>query len=316
MLDIISRIDTKAKIHYVFFDTGLEYDATKRHLDYLERKYNITIERVKAIKSIPLSIKQYGIPFKSKFLSEMIQRAQQHNFKWENGKLKTLNEKYPGMKSVLKWWTNDYETKTSDSVSRFNINYCRALKDFLMINPPEFKVSNKCCDYAKKKVARKYEQENNIDLSLTGIRAAEKGIRAQAYKNCFSDNSSKDNKPDTYRPIFYFTDEDKAQYKELYDLKYSDCYEVWGMDRTGCVGCPYGRKVEEELALIKKYEPNKYKACMNLFGQSYEYHNLFKKVQKATRGKSEEETQTIIKEIVGAIKHETGAKGVLDDNIQ
>ena len=26
-----------------FFDTGIEYEATKRHLDFLEKKYNITI---------------------------------------------------------------------------------------------------------------------------------------------------------------------------------------------------------------------------------------------------------------------------------
>lgn len=33
------------KLHYVFFDTGLEYNATKRHLKFLEEKYLISIER-------------------------------------------------------------------------------------------------------------------------------------------------------------------------------------------------------------------------------------------------------------------------------
>lgn len=41
MIDMIEKIKPKGKVHYVFFDTGLEYDATKRHLDYLEEKYNI-----------------------------------------------------------------------------------------------------------------------------------------------------------------------------------------------------------------------------------------------------------------------------------
>lgn len=66
MLDIVWRCDKDDKVDYVCFDTGLEYQATKEHLDYLEEKYNIKILRYKAIKPIPLSCKQYGQPFLSK----------------------------------------------------------------------------------------------------------------------------------------------------------------------------------------------------------------------------------------------------------
>ena len=45
MLDIIYKVDENKKVRYVWFDTGLEYQATKDHLDYLEQKYNIKIER-------------------------------------------------------------------------------------------------------------------------------------------------------------------------------------------------------------------------------------------------------------------------------
>lgn len=45
MLDLIHRVDLNKKVKYVWFNTGLEYQATKEHLDYLEQKYNITIER-------------------------------------------------------------------------------------------------------------------------------------------------------------------------------------------------------------------------------------------------------------------------------
>lgn len=44
ILDLCERFKPPNKnIHYVFFDTGLEYQATKDHLDYLENKYNIKI---------------------------------------------------------------------------------------------------------------------------------------------------------------------------------------------------------------------------------------------------------------------------------
>jgi 3'-phosphoadenosine 5'-phosphosulfate sulfotransferase (PAPS reductase)/FAD synthetase len=48
MLDIIYRVDYTKKVKYVFFDTGIEYNATKQHLDYLENKYGIIIERLKS----------------------------------------------------------------------------------------------------------------------------------------------------------------------------------------------------------------------------------------------------------------------------
>lgn len=61
MLDIISKLDTDKKVKYVFFDTGIEYEATKKHLVYLEEKYGITIERVKAIKPVPFGCRKYGL---------------------------------------------------------------------------------------------------------------------------------------------------------------------------------------------------------------------------------------------------------------
>ena len=60
MLDICSKCDKENKIRYVWFNTGLEYQATKDHLKYLEEKYGVVIEEKKAIKSIPSACKQYG----------------------------------------------------------------------------------------------------------------------------------------------------------------------------------------------------------------------------------------------------------------
>ena len=72
MMDICYKCDVNRKIDYVFFDTGLEYDATKEHLSYLEKKYNIKIERHRAKMPIPISCKTYGQPFISKYVSQQI----------------------------------------------------------------------------------------------------------------------------------------------------------------------------------------------------------------------------------------------------
>ena len=43
VLDLCVKLDAEHKVTYVFFDTGLEYQATKKHLEELERKYGINI---------------------------------------------------------------------------------------------------------------------------------------------------------------------------------------------------------------------------------------------------------------------------------
>ena len=44
VLDLIHKVDEDGKVIYYWIDTGLEYTATKEHLNYLEQKYGI--ERV------------------------------------------------------------------------------------------------------------------------------------------------------------------------------------------------------------------------------------------------------------------------------
>lgn len=267
MLDMITKVDRGKRVRYIFFDTGVEYQATKNHLDYLESKYNITIERLKALKPVPLAVKNYGVPFHSKLVSEMLSRMQRHGFQWEDEPYEVLIKKYPKMSSSLKWWCNAYPDG-----SRFNIKRDKYLKEFIMSNPPTFPISKKCCDGAKKNTAKRFDAENNIDLKCIGIRQAEGGIRAFAYKNCFTPGDTHDN----YRPIFWFTDKDKEIYKECFELTFSDCYEVWGMTRTGCAGCPFNSKHAEELEIIKKYEPKLYKACINIFGDAYNYEKKYR----------------------------------------
>ena len=47
MLDMLLRCGAKEKTAFVFFNTGLEYQATLEHLRALEDKYGITIEKIR-----------------------------------------------------------------------------------------------------------------------------------------------------------------------------------------------------------------------------------------------------------------------------
>ena len=268
MLDLAWRV-LGGRGHFVFFDTGLEYQATKEHLKFLEHKYGIKIETEKAVMPIPLSCKKYGQPFLSKQVSEFIYRLQKHGFQWEDEGFEILCKKYPKCTAALRWWCNKFGEK-----SRFNISYNKWLKEFMIANPPDFKISNKCCTYAKKDVAKKYKADNKINLSVVGIRKAEGGARSAAYKNCFT---AKDDLVDEYRPLFWYKEETKRIYDDYFGVIHSRCYSQYGLKRTGCAGCPFGRDFEAELEIIKEYEPKLYNAVNKIFGDSYEYTRKYKK---------------------------------------
>lgn len=279
LVDMIYRLGLTDKVTFVWFDTGLEFQATKDHLEYLEKKYGIKIEREKAIKPIPLVCKEYGQPFLNKQVSEYIQRLQKHNFKWEDKPFEELYKEYPNCKIALMWWCDE---NGNGERSMFNIERNKYLKEFMIENPPTFQISNKCCKYAKKDVAKKYIKKNDIKLNIFGVRKAERGIRAIAYKNCFS---AYDDRADEYRMIYWFTNTDKEEYEQYYNVIHSECYTKYGLKRTGCAGCPYAKDFNE-IEIMGKYEPKLYKAVNNIFKDSYEYtmkYRDFVKEQKQKR---------------------------------
>jgi 3'-phosphoadenosine 5'-phosphosulfate sulfotransferase (PAPS reductase)/FAD synthetase len=124
MLDIIEQVRPEStEIAYIFFDTGLEYAATKRHLDETEQKYGLTIERRKPRKPIPTACREYGVPFICKDVSEMLNRLQKHRFDWNDTPEESTIEKYGRCASALDWYFDrrslSVSGKTKHSVARY-----------------------------------------------------------------------------------------------------------------------------------------------------------------------------------------------------
>lgn len=276
MLDMIQALKPEKNypsdvIYYVWFDTGIEYSATKRHLDYLEQKYCITIERIKAKTPVPLGCKEFGQPFISKRISQYIGRLQAHGFKWEDEPFSTLYQRYPNCKSALRWWCNEWGPE-----SQVNIEKCRLLKEFMIENPPDFPISDGCCKGAKKDVAHNFLRETRATINLVGIRKAEGGARATAYNSCFSEPSSK-SEAAQFRPLFFITDQDKKLYCERRGVVHSDLYEQYGFLRTGCACCPFGSRFEQELQTADELDPGLGKAARAIFGASYAYTRAYRR---------------------------------------
>ena len=57
VLDIVTKCDNNKIVEYYYFNTGLEYEATKEHIEYLQEKYNIVINTVRPKTPITLAVK-------------------------------------------------------------------------------------------------------------------------------------------------------------------------------------------------------------------------------------------------------------------
>lgn len=252
----------------VLYDTGIEYQATKDHVEWM-RSQGYDIDVVKAVRPVPTSNKQYGHPFISKRVSDYLSRLQRHGFDFQSdGHLdfETLYKKYPRAKVALKWWCNEWG---GDKFSRFDIKYNKGLKDFLIEYGLPFKVSDKCCEGAKKLPIKVYSKEHNVDLMILGIRKSEGGARAGAYKACYL--PEKKYTYSMYMPLFFWNNEMKEWYDNKYDVHHSDCYSVYGLKRTGCAACPFGQNFLEEMDLLEQFEPRLAKGINNIFSPTYKW---------------------------------------------
>lgn len=104
MIDIVEHLapkDSSHKVTYVWFDTGVEMNATKRHLTFLEDKYGIAIQRECGKTQVAGAVRTVGYPFYSKQFAEYIGRLQKHDFQWEDEPFDVLCAKYPNCKAQV-----------------------------------------------------------------------------------------------------------------------------------------------------------------------------------------------------------------------
>lgn len=293
MLDLIERTRTVFNLPpvvYVFFNTGLEMKATKDHVKATATKYGVEIREERPKISIVKSARIHGVPFVSKIMSGGLSDWQKKGIplsiadEYEKAddkaaKRKELKERYPKCESVINFLCCCNSAGEPRPNIQLVINSSKYMRDFINEYPPDFKISAKCCDYCKKDIAHKVQKD--FDMVITGERRDEGGMRSVPRKDCttmcFTETASGQFR---LRPLYYVSDKDKAWYKETYGVKYSDAYEVYGLTRTGCCGCPISYKAVEDLEKIRPYEPNVVKAAWNIFGKSYEYrkqYNAYKK---------------------------------------
>lgn len=300
LLDILERTRAMipghfAPIKYVFFNTGLEMQATKRHVKEVAKKYGVDIQECRPKKNIVQSTRDHGIPFLSKIVSYAMETAQAKNVpltikeEYDNAedkqaKYRELVERYPGGKMAVSFLCCCNKDGEPRPQIQLVIDSNKWLYEYMRDNPPPFRMSAKCCDYCKKQLA--HSVQKGYDMIITGERRDEGGMRS--VPKIFDD-------PDEtmcfyaqgdqyrFRPLYFVSDKDKEWYKRRYGIKYSDAYEVYGLTRTGCCGCSISSKAIADLEKIRSYEPQLVKAAWNVFGASYLYRQGYNEYKAKKR---------------------------------
>lgn len=303
MIDLIERtremLPSLPSVKYVFFNTGLEMAATKRHVKETAEKYGVEIEECRPKIGIVRATREHGLPFVSKIMSAGLSEWQKKGVplsiaqEYEDAddkaaKRRELKERYPKCESLINFLCCCNSAGEPRPNIQLVINSSKYMRDFIGEYPPDFQISAKCCDYCKKQIA--HSVQKGYEMIITGERRAEGGMRSVPRKDnttmCFAETSSGQFR---LRPLYYVTDEDKAWYKDYYGIKYSDAYEIYGLTRTGCCGCPISHKAVADLEKIEPYEPNVVKAAWNLFGKSYEYRRKYNEYKEMRMKKEKQD---------------------------
>ena len=198
----------------------------------------------------PFEIKEkYGSPCFSKMQDDFIDRYQR------GSRCKSVMQIINGYDESGRSWT------------KYRLN--NKAKE-LLLSGKLHRVSPKCCKYLKKEPARQFEKETGLKAIL-GVRGGESVLRSSKYKTCFT----KDKK---FTPIHDLSDELLNKIYKKYKIEIPKVYNH--IQRTGCMGCPYGSykgDTEKELSLIND---NQRKFVCEYFKESYEVLGINTKIEQ------------------------------------
>ena len=238
----------------VFSNTGIELGVTVDFVKWVKDNYYQNVQIVRPVKPFAWVLENKGKPMLSKVKSKMMNRHKKRGY-FKDGEyhLLILGETRAHKKTQ--------QTKIADK-------YMHLMHADFPIMP-----SDDCCTYMKKKPFEKYAKENDMKGALQGIRYEEGGARAvsadrriaQGGKLCTWIKGGIIQKA----PMIDWTEEDVEQFIEKYDVPLSDAYTVYGFDRTGCMACPYSKRVDHDLQYLHDHEPNRYRAAMHWLKDVY-----------------------------------------------
>lgn len=81
MIETVRKIFGLPLVKYFFFETGLEMEATRRHVRETAKPYGVEIQTVRPKKNIVQATREYGQPFVSKIMSAGLEAGRRKTFR-------------------------------------------------------------------------------------------------------------------------------------------------------------------------------------------------------------------------------------------
>lgn len=236
------------KIPRVFSNTGIEFQAVVDYVRNLQ-KNDERFVFIQPNKNIKTTLQEVGYPFKSKEHSQKVYEYQRKH------------EIRPYMQKYI-----DKEKFGCPSVLKYQFTKQNKLK-----------ISHLCCKELKKKPSYQYEKDTGRFIGITGMMAGEGGVRKKL--GCIL---TKGNKVHRFNPLIKVSRDWEEWFIKKYSIKLCELYYApYNFERTGCKGCPFNLKLEEDLEIMERYLPNERKQCEIIWKPVYdEYRRIGYRLKK------------------------------------
>lgn len=233
------------QIPRVYADTGIELKLI-RDFVIKKTKEDMRFEVIKPQTPIVKMLKENGYPFKSK----------QHS-KWLD------NYQRKGMYWAIKNYIGEGEKKL--------YRPCPKVLRYQFTDDFKLSVSDKCCYELKEKPIEKWQKEKKKYYGISGIMREEGGRRSKAKCLAFVRGKLKQ-----FHPMAVMGKAWEEWFINEYKIDICEIYkEPYNFERTGCKGCPFALKLQNELDVLEKYFPNERKQCEAIWKPVYdEYRRI------------------------------------------
>ena len=194
-------------------------------------------------------LEEYGYPFKSKEHSLKVGAYQ------KGSRSKSVMEYKEGFRGV-----------------EYSKYQCPKSLQYQYDDSFKLKISDQCCYKLKKEPIHKWEKENNRTIAMTGMRKQEGGQR-ENIATCVVTRNSKVVK---FHPLLVVSEEFEDWFIEKQNIQLCELYyPPYNFKRTGCKGCPFSLKLQDQLDTMQMLLPNERKQCELIWKPVYdEYRRL------------------------------------------
>lgn len=174
--------------------------------------------------------------------------------------------------------------KAQQAVDNDRTAIARVANKYRYLFDVPYDVSDKCCEYLKKKPMHEYALANKLNPIL-GTMACESRVREKAYLHAGQCNTfnNRDKRKQKSRPLSIWLEEDVWECIRKNNIPISEIYtKDGGLSRTGCACCGFGAQFADDKRMQYCYDnyPKLYDYFMKFSNSGVEYREALRDMLK------------------------------------